>query len=342
MAEIRTEPRPACLLCGSQGRELYRGLEDRLFGVPGQWTLKQCPNPACRLVWLDPAPMEADLPLTYERYYTHPGDDDGEVRPPSRLYGRLREAYLASHYGYAVPQGAHRLGQLIRLHPGWRAEADFSVYRQGADRTGMHLLDVGCGDGSALLRLRALGWSRLEGVDLDPAAVELARQHGLAVRTGTLEAQTYPEGSFDVLTMSHVLEHVPDPVGFLRECHRILRPGGELVVYTPNFESLTRRLTGARWRGLEPPRHLQLFNRRNLQAALQKSGRWGIVSLRTSVRGAGVHFLASSGTPSPSLPTRGRERTRLIAHLYTYFFAATLWVRPGIGEELVLVTRRAG
>src|ERR1700693_5419422 len=69
---IRTRPQPACLLCGTAGQVLYASLTDRLFSAPGLWQLKQCPSPGCGLVWPDPAPLEEDLGLAYQMYYTHP------------------------------------------------------------------------------------------------------------------------------------------------------------------------------------------------------------------------------------------------------------------------------
>src|SRR5260370_27105871 len=69
---IRTRAKPACPLCGTAGKLLHAGLTDRLFSAPGVWQLKQCPRAECGLVWPDPAPLEEDLGLAYQMYYTHP------------------------------------------------------------------------------------------------------------------------------------------------------------------------------------------------------------------------------------------------------------------------------
>src|SRR5262249_20209517 len=60
-----------CYLCGTEGYELYRGLRDRLFGAPGSWDLRRCPNSKCGLIWLDPMPTETDIHRLYATYYTH-------------------------------------------------------------------------------------------------------------------------------------------------------------------------------------------------------------------------------------------------------------------------------
>ena len=82
--EIRTIACSNCLLCGTQGEELYAGLTDRLFCAPGIWSLKRCTNETCGLVWPDPMPMEDDISLAYRQYYTHHGGE-----PQRNLKGRM-------------------------------------------------------------------------------------------------------------------------------------------------------------------------------------------------------------------------------------------------------------
>src|SRR5206468_4239492 len=135
---------------------------------------------------------------------------------------------------------------------------EFSVFYLPSMRDG-RLLEIGVGSGQMLAAMRTHGW-QVEGVDLDPAAVRNAQAKGLPVKLGTLEEQNYPDCSFDAIVMSHVIEHVPAPVSFLNECRRVLKPHGRLVLITPNSDSLGHRLYDRNWRGLEPPRHLHIFN----------------------------------------------------------------------------------
>ncbi len=99
-------------------------------------------------------------------------------------------------------------------------------------------------------------------MEIDQDAVTIARSLGLEVRCGSLEEQGYPAESFDAVTLCHVVEHLSDPRATIDECFRILKPSGRLVVATPNSDSLSRRLFGKDWRGLEPPRHLMVFSPR--------------------------------------------------------------------------------
>jgi len=93
--EIRTTPQPCCFLCGAEGNPLYRDLVDSFFDAPGKWDFKQCPK-GCGLIWLDPRPVEQDLHLAYQRYFTH-GDSDGKLSAARRLRNLLYQGYRAAN-----------------------------------------------------------------------------------------------------------------------------------------------------------------------------------------------------------------------------------------------------
>jgi SAM-dependent methyltransferase len=131
------------------------------------------------------------------------------------------------------------------------------------------LLDVGCGNGAFLSKMRALGW-RVHGLEPDPAAAKAARASGIDVVAGTLADTAWPEGSFDAVTMSSVIEHLHDPGDSLSICRRLLAPGGSLHIMTPNADALGAARFGPHWRGLETPRHLVLFNPRALSLLLER------------------------------------------------------------------------
>jgi 2-polyprenyl-3-methyl-5-hydroxy-6-metoxy-1,4-benzoquinol methylase len=271
---IRTAACPRCVLCQSEGSDLYAGQRDRLFGATGLWNLKICPNHDCGLIWLDPMPIKEDLAKAYANYYTHAAND------PTRRPGFLKKirdlaqrGYWANEYNYEVgsrPFLARTFGKLLCLSPIHRREADGWVRCLPAVPRG-RLLDVGCGSGEWLLAMRQRGWT-VEGIDFDESAVKLARLKGLKAEWGSLEQQGYPDACFDAVTLNHVIEHVPDPVRTLAECARILKPKGKLVLFTPNNASLSHRLFKEHWRGLEPPRHLHIFSMKSLHRAFVMAG----------------------------------------------------------------------
>ncbi|MGD1017681.1 MAG: class I SAM-dependent methyltransferase [Verrucomicrobiia bacterium] len=234
------------------GELLYTNLADRLFHAPGVWQIKQCPDTGCGLLWLDPVPVEDDLPLIYQDYFTH--------QPRS-----------AGNHGAGRPV-IHWLYRALLCTTGLaRQRADqLSFYLRGTQPG--RLLDVGCGDGGQLVRLRDMGW-QVEGQEVDATSAERARgEHGLRVHVGPLRDAGLTDASFDVVTMSHVIEHVHDPVALLKECHRILKPGGSLVAVTPNAKGYGHQRFRSHWMPLEPPRHLYIFSPSTLRRVARLAG----------------------------------------------------------------------
>jgi 2-polyprenyl-3-methyl-5-hydroxy-6-metoxy-1,4-benzoquinol methylase len=339
--EIRARPCPACYLCGATGEPLYENLKDRLYGTPGTWNLKRCPEPGCGLLWLDPMPAEEDIHKAYKDYFTHievNGVKRSWLKP---AYGHVKRGYWARKYGYgkdSIGRLQKLWGVVMQLAPGLRAELDFSVMYLPCRRNGQ-LLDVGCGSGQALQFMAELGW-QVHGVDFDPKAVEIARRKGLEVRLGSLEDQAYPSDSFDAITMSHIIEHVHDPLSLLSECRRILKPGGHLVIVTPNSKSWGHQRFGANWMHLDPPRHLHIFNEQSLRGLAAAAG-FQIVSLCTTIRDANGLFIGSR-----SIEQTGRYRMGRVQHTPLHLqwgrgmqFAewALLKLTRSLGEEIALI-----
>lgn len=115
---------------------------------------------------------------------------------------------------------------------------------------GGRLLDVGCAVGFLLVAARERGFA-VQGVEMSAWASEYARAvHGLDVKTGCLEAASFPAASFDAVVMADVIEHLTDPRATLQAIHRVLRPDGRLLLLTPDVGSVAARLAGPRWWGL--------------------------------------------------------------------------------------------
>ena len=91
-------------------------------------------------------------------------------------------------------------------------------------------------------------------MELDPGGVATARARGVPVYQGQLADAKFPDNHFDAVHSAHVIEHVYDPVALLRECFRILKPGGKLVIITPNTGSWGHRKFGSTWHGWDGSR----------------------------------------------------------------------------------------
>jgi SAM-dependent methyltransferase len=142
----------------------------------------------------------------------------------------------------------------------------------GAFVKGGRLLDIGCNIGKFLSEAARAGYD-VTGVELNGECADYARAtFGFDVRSDYLENIGFPDATFDVVTMYDVLEHVPDMAAILTEIRRILRPGGLLVVQSPNLDSLMAELTGSSWSWLSPPDHLYHFTPPSLAALLRRAG----------------------------------------------------------------------
>ena len=320
-----------CSLCGANGRQLYQQLVDRLYQAAGTWNLRECV--ACGLTWITPVQTEADIPALYKGYYTH---QTAASSPPTAL--RLTRRILTSTVG------RHMLALLVKLGALPAAQLP-SLWRElwlDEGVTGC-VLDVGCGNGHFLSALRSLGW-QTKGVEPDAAAAAVAREAaGLDVLHSSLEAAKLPEARFDVITMNHVIEHLPDPLGTLSECYRILRPGGRLVIFTPNLASLGHRLFRSAWLHLDPPRHLFLFTPQTLPSAVERAG-FRVESVRTVAGGAPLAWSASRMIQRwRKLPQGWRSQVPRSIQAQAYIFGLVerlLNCVTNSGEELALVAVR--
>ena len=154
-----------------------------------------------------------------------------------------------------------------------------------------------------------------------------------------------PASSADAITLHHVIEHVPDPIALLRECARILRPGGKLAVATPNVESLGHRLFGRCWLALDPPRHLHLFSMPALRACVRKAG-LQVRSLRSTACASRSYYIFSHALrQGVAHLSPGYSPTHRVAYQSWAFLAleeALRFLEGNAGEELILIATHSG
>jgi 2-polyprenyl-3-methyl-5-hydroxy-6-metoxy-1,4-benzoquinol methylase len=132
-------------------------------------------------------------------------------------------------------------------------------------------LDIGCATGMLLAHMRDQGWN-VAGVDLCRESAQYGIDHRhLDIYTGTLEEAAFPDDSFNLIHFSHLIEHVQEPVGFLREVRRILSPNGTALITTPNVNGFQARLFREKWRSAIPD-HLFLFSLDTMTRLLTTAG----------------------------------------------------------------------
>jgi 2-polyprenyl-3-methyl-5-hydroxy-6-metoxy-1,4-benzoquinol methylase len=341
---IRSVDCPACFICRKDGVPLHHALKDRLFGTDGEWNLKRCSDPACGLVWLDPMPLEADIHKAYETFTTHVDVQRRETLKRI-IWNAVKNGYLQYRYGYRHGVGSRflrLLAPLALLHPGGRAELDALSHYLPSPAPDERLLEIGCGNGQTLTRLSELGW-QAEGVDVDPVSVGIARSHGLKVSLGNLKEVGFAKNSFDAILMNHVFEHIHEPLTFLKECSRILKPHGKLVMITPNADSWGHHKFKGDWYPLDPPRHIYIYTLASMRNIVVQS-RFEPQTCISTARGAGCYPVLSRclqrfNKADPHYT--GNKSERIYGLFYRLIERFLLLFKPDSGEELLIIARNA-
>lgn len=267
-----------CVLCGKEGRKFYTAMKDCRYRVEGSFDFSYCPS--CDFLWMNPMPTPEETRKFYEDYFTHdvrsyPKAFDGNsiVRSVKNF---IHTRVLCGHYGYRNAHKRHILcwvGHIAWFMPFVGRSA---VYHLGPllprfDKIkGSTVIDVGCGDGEYIEMLRDIGCDVL-GVEPDPQACVVLKKKNIPFVESSIEDARLAENSANLITMRHVIEHLTDPLRTVNECFRVLKPGGVLVVRTPNSASLSHRYFKNAWYPIDTPRHLFLFSPKSMKLFAGKS-----------------------------------------------------------------------
>ena len=136
---------------------------------------------------------------------------------------------------------------------------------------GGELLDFGCGWGAALYAAEQEGW-RATGIEVDERKVAFCREQGLSAVYGDLLDQRFGADTFDAAVAEQVFEHLYTPVEYMKELHRVLKPGGVLYAAVPNLGGIAAKVKGARWDLVHPVSHVRYFDRRSLADMAARCG----------------------------------------------------------------------
>ena len=254
---------------------------------------------ACDLVYVSPTFDDAH----YKRVYVSQeyqdivrdlGIKSHEYR--AQRFGRERVALMASHLSTRAPR----------------------------------YLDVGCSTGFVVEAARDAGWQAI-GIDLNPSAVEFGRSHGLDVRAVALEEAGFEPETFDAVSLFDVLEHLLDPVRTLRTCTRLLRSGGIVFLYVPNYDSASRLLMGKDAHFIWPTHHLNYYTPATIRDLMAREG-------------LDTLYLATEGLDVTDylwyrreVQGRADEGVEEIADLLQFFVNAGAY-----GKNLRVIARRGG
>lgn len=233
------KPHP-CSYCGTEGgRVIVRG-GDLLENLPGTFQLIECNN--CKLLRQDPR-LDWDQLANYYRpgYVCHtPESSDGDAKFQK---------------------------QILSLGPKKRVDLVQQYKNYGS------WLDVGCGIGLILQAAKQRGLWELFGLEpVESIANNTNESLSIPIFPETFESFSAVDGTFDIISMWDVLEHLAEPFTAIEKVGKLLKTNGIYIFSTPNLKSLDRKIFEEFWIGYDLPRHLHLFPDNLLRSALKKEG----------------------------------------------------------------------
>jgi len=231
-----------CNICGFDDPKFILRARSRVTNE-GKKFFKLAKCRRCGLVYLNPRPDEEEIKEYYPPWYH------------SRTQAKVTDITKTKIWGIPWREAMKN-----------KAEPILRYKKKG------RILDIGCGDGSLLIFLKESGWQTYGVELLDSSSLYARDVLGLTVFSGRFEEANYPEESFDVITLFHVLEHLPDPSGTLKKARLLLRKDGFLLIEVPNFHSFEAKIFRSKWVGISAPLHLYHFTPRTLRMMLKSCG----------------------------------------------------------------------
>ena len=312
----------------------------RIYGISrkerGADTICWCDR--CDFGFLQPRPSQLELNSFYGETYSARVGSESKTKLPGQIQLAPMQRSLLDR---------------VRVHIAWwfdrRRPLDAITLSRVIGPGPLRICDIGCGNGSLLADLRALGY-RVVGVEVDENACRGSAEKGVEVFVG--HAEVLPNEikgrSFDLVSMTHVLEHCADPLQALRNAAALLPRGSHLAVEVPNNEAIFAERLGPSWFYCDAGRHLNFFTAKSLANAL-KSLNFEIGECRFS--GYVCAFMnnriaaeqavwdllyAKEGASLDSRPARNSKRLQWLTLIRTLFAA------PAKKYELIAIVARKG
>lgn len=209
-----------CPICNSVKIKQSLTSHDNHYGIAGEYNHYKCLE--CGLLFLNPMPTDSFL----------------------------SNAYPSDYYAYQKASGISGIRRILKrlTFLEWKTK-DPKFKSPG------RMLDIGCGSGEFLLKMREEGWD-VYGVEPSQSAALIGREKfGLNIHNGTLLGTDYQDEYFDYIRLNHSLEHMTNPLENMSVVSRILKKGGKLFIGVPNTKSIAFRIFGQYWWNLGAPQH---------------------------------------------------------------------------------------
>jgi 2-polyprenyl-3-methyl-5-hydroxy-6-metoxy-1,4-benzoquinol methylase len=233
-----------CKVCGAKLEKYLGSVHDVRYGYPDKFDIDRCSK--CGLFQTEPPLTESEIGPLYTNFYPYADVDAEKIRT-----GFHPEIGFNSKFRNWL-RGNHRIQNMLPVGSG-------------------KVLDIGCGDSRSLLQLKALGYDAY-GIEADENIRPIKDKLGLNVHIGTIEDADFRPSIFDLITANQLIEHIVDLDSFIVNAKKFLRPGGTIILSTPNGDGLYRRLLGRTWINWHVPFHQQVFTKNSLSKLLEKHG----------------------------------------------------------------------
>lgn len=226
-----------CPWCGSENAQPHIELKD-LFLTQEPFKILECKD--CGLLYTTPRPNKEEIGKYYQsdEYYSHQENKEGFI---PKVYEKVKSINLKNKYNIATEK-----------------------------TTRGKILDIGCGVGDFLHTMEQQGWE-CTGVEPSEDAKAIAKKRIKAQLLSSEEQENLSDGSFDVITMWHVLEHVDALRWQIQQLYRLCKPGGRIIIALPNYKSYDGQYYKAAWAAYDVPRHLNHFNEETIVKIFEES-----------------------------------------------------------------------
>lgn len=312
-----------CPICNSHNISVLYKLYDDRYGYPGMFNLLVCNS--CDHKFIAHRFNDSQIADLYTNYYP-------------RKFIKLKD------------YKPHEFKEGFKV---WLDGIKSSAYTYVTEN--VRVLDIGCGFCESLGYHKKRG-CEVYGTELDENIMEIAEKLGFNVKIGAFNPNDYEPNFFDYVTMDQVLEHLPNPIEFLKGVYSILRVGGILIISTPNANGWGAKLFGRKWINWHTPYHLNLFSKKSIEITARKSG-FSVEKIRTITSSEWLHFqwihlltYPEKGKKSPFWDPRAEKlniykrifirfisilRITKINHILTRFFDSI-----GIGDNFIIILRK--
>lgn len=350
MTEEKKSPRTAflekCPICESKDIKHFFTSPDRLHGVSGEFSYHVCNS--CETVFQNPMIIQEDLHLCYPPEYTPYNlkreipEIDFDALPNGAIRNNLRKAVVDEVKGKTAKGFAGKIGKILAKSIFFRERAFYGLVSDEClpKGAGEHFaLDLGCGSGWLMEKLKKVGW-QTEGLEWNETAAQMAREvTNCNVWTGDFREVEIPKGKYHLIVLNHVFEHINDPKGALRRVRELLADGGKAVLFYPNPHSFGAEWHNTDWFPWEVPRHLIFPTPKAVKFIAKETG-FSAAKVFTRAYYSDEHWIRSKAYKNRLNPEKERLNLDLTEKLglLTEHFLTKLGFEKG--WEIVAVLRK--